>query len=460
MDFTVDKQTLEDLNIPGKFNPGSVFGIFNRTRTQEGEQLLEKMFLHPLNRADKINERTALFRYFGTMKPDFSFSDEIHAGMEGYLRGSLKSGITGTYFRVCRKKLADLIRTDKSYDLFCGEVQLAKEYLGRFGKLYRQLDISAAPAIIGKRLEAAGKLLERPEMEKAINSGEETGVLAIARLDHLFRSLFLCELREIVSLVREMDVYTAVAEVARKKNFTYPVAGECTGSEEGIVLDDVYHPSLDKAVPNSLIINRETNVVFLTGANMAGKSTLMKSVGIAVYLAHLGLPVAARSMKFTPLDGLYTSINVPDNLHLGYSHFYAEVLRVKKVAEEVASGKKLLVVFDELFKGTNVKDAFDATVAVTRAFSEYRKCCFIISTHIIEAGHALRKEHTNFRYVYVPTVMKDGHPCYTYTLREGITDDRHGMVIVNNERIVEIIREAVRCDAPDDCPIELKLNVN
>ncbi|WP_410519571.1 MutS-related protein, partial [Butyricimonas virosa] len=114
--------------------------------------------------------------------------------------------------------------------------------------------------------------------------------------------------------------------------------------------------------------------------------TLMKSFGIAVYLAHMGFPVAATSMQFRIQDGMYTSINVPDNINLGYSHFYAEVLRVKKVAIEVSRDKRLIVIFDELFKGTNVKDAFDATLAVTEAIAERKNCAFMVSTHIIEVG--------------------------------------------------------------------------
>ena len=90
---------------------------------------------------------------------------------------------------------------------------------------------------------------------------------------------------------------------------------------------------------------------------MAGKSAFMKSFGVAVYMAHMGFPVAAEMMEFTVQDGLYTSINVSDNLNMGYSHFYAEVLRVKFVASEVAAGKNMVIILDELFKGTNVKDA-------------------------------------------------------------------------------------------------------
>ena len=166
----------------------------------------------------------------------------------------------------------------------------------------------------------------------------------------------------------------------------------------------------------------------------------MKSFGIAVYMAHMGFPVAARSMEFAIQDGLYTSINVPDNINMGYSHFYAEVLRVKKVAVEVSLSKRLVVIFDELFKGTNVKDAFDATLAVTTALSKRRACSFMISTHIIEVGQELGKACDNVTFAYLPTVMKDKVPAYTYKLEEGITSDKHGMIIINNERIVEIIR--------------------
>ena len=171
---------------------------------------------------------------------------------------------------------------------------------------------------------------------------------------------------------------------------------------------------------------------------MAGKSTLMKSVGIGCYLAHMGFPVAAAKMEFSVREGLYTSINVADNIGLGYSHFYAEVVRVKQAAEAAASGKRLLLMFDELFKGTNVKDAYDGTLAVTEGFSDYQECLFIVSTHIIEVGEALKSRH-NVHFVYMPTVMDGAYPRYTYQLQEGITEDRQGMMIIRNEGILELL---------------------
>src|SRR6202012_5895742 len=115
-------------------------------------------------------------------------------------------------------------------------------------------------------------------------------------------------------------------------------------------VEGVYHPELKKPIGNDVVINQSQNVIFLTGANMAGKSTFLRSVSTALYVAHMGFPVAARSMTFSVMDGIYTSINLPDKLGIGVSHFYMEVLRVRKVATELGQGKSLFIVFDELFR--------------------------------------------------------------------------------------------------------------
>jgi DNA mismatch repair protein MutS len=88
-----------------------------------------------------------------------------------------------------------------------------------------------------------------------------------------------------------------------------------------------------------------------------------------------------------------------------------------------------------------VKDAYDATLAVTKEFSTYRNSFFVISTHIIEVGDALKNECNNLQFSYLPTIMEGSVPRYPYTLTGGITNDRHGMIIIENERILEMIQE-------------------
>ena len=204
-------------------------------------------------------------------------------------------------------------------------------------------------------------------------------------------------------------------------------------------MEGVWHPALTKPVANDLRIDAEKNVFFLTGVNMAGKSTFMKAVSIAYYLAQMGFPVPVAKMTFTPVDGIFTSINVPDDISQGYSHFYAEVLRVKGIAEKVAEGLNLFIIFDELFKGTNVKDAYDATLAVTDAYASHRNCLYIISTHIVEVGPALSEKCGNVQFRFLSAQMDGNRLVYPYKLADGISADRHGMTIIMNERILETI---------------------
>jgi DNA mismatch repair ATPase MutS len=277
---------------------------------------------------------------------------------------------------------------------------------------------------------------ERIARLRDIDIYKDIPVQTLAQYDHLLKQPLHEAMEQLLSFVYEVDVYIAVSDVAHARGFTYAKAYQ---AERNILhATGLYHPALKQAVGNSITMEQQKNVLFLTGANMAGKSTLMKAVGIGVYLAHMGFPVAALDMSFSVRDGLYTSINVADNISLGYSHFYAEVVRVKQVAEAVAGGKRLMIMFDELFKGTNVKDAFDGTLAVTEAFAGYTDCLFIVSTHIIEVGEELKKL-PNIHCVYMPTIMEGNYPRYTYQLQEGITEDRQGMLIIQNEGILELI---------------------
>src|SRR5256885_14274834 len=111
------------------------------------------------------------------------------------------------------------------------------------------------------------------------------------------------------------------------------------------------------------------------------------------------------------------------------------------MAYELRQAKRLFIIFDELFRGTNVKDAYEATIAITSAFAQKRNSLFVISTHIIEAGEVLKEKWANISFKYLPTRMNGNTPVYTYTLQTGITADRHGMIIINNEGILDLLQQ-------------------
>jgi DNA mismatch repair protein MutS len=435
MSFNIDKQTLEELNLLGKFRHGSVFSLFNKVKTSGGEQLLNDMFHHPLTDTDAINTRSSIFRFFQDAALTFPFDVQQIDQMRDYLdAGVARSAMQTLVGMFVKKGLADLARDGR----YKKDVQGLQATIVTLNKCYNFVQAvlpKAGPYTA--RLQAINNILKDAQLEKLRTTDiyKALSVKTMADYDHLLKTNE--EIKEVLSFIAELDVYIAVGSVAKAKNFSYATA---LSKEQNILeADALRHPCIDNAVGNSILLDKKSNLLFLTGANMAGKSTLMKSVGINVYLGHMGFPVAADNMQFSVRDGLYSSINVSDNINLGYSHFYAEVVRVKHAAEATASGQKLLLMFDELFKGTNVKDAYDGTLAVTEAFAEYEDCLFIVSTHIIEVGEALRS-NPNIQFVYMPTVMEGAHPRYTYQLQQGITEDRQGMMIIRNEGILELLR--------------------
>jgi len=264
--------------------------------------------------------------------------------------------------------------------------------------------------------------------------------LDIARADYLFRNQGYQRLKTLLDIVYQLDVFISVSEVSKIKGYSFPVVNK--SGNRLLKLQGLFHPFLDNPVPNNVEFDYYQNICFVTGANMAGKSTFLKSVGIAVYLSQLGFPVPAANMETSVFEGIITTINLADNIHQGNSHFFTEVSRVKYVAKKLALSQNILIIFDELFRGTNVKDAFDASLAIISAFSKLRKSFFIVSTHIVEVANELLKIK-NIKFSYMETSFNNEIPSYSYKLRDGITEERLGMWIVKNEGIVEIIEGIV-----------------
>lgn len=178
---------------------------------------------------------------------------------------------------------------------------------------------------------------------------------------------------------------------------------------------------------------------------MAGKSSLLKAIAITAYLAHVGFPVSASTCRISVLAGICTTINLSDSLNLGYSHFYAEVARIKFIAEKLKDHNNMLVIFDELFRGTNIKDAYDGSLAIITAFSKIKTCFFGISTHIIEIAEYINNiKLEGIQFQQLEIIVENNSLQYTYQLKEGISDKRIGMQIIEKEGILDIINSIAK----------------
>ncbi|RZS75026.1 MutS-related protein [Pseudobacter ginsenosidimutans] len=423
MYLQTDEQTIDDLRLFAKREESGIYEIYNNTSTRGGELLLEKMFRNPLSDLQAIRQRAGIISSFAIQNAVFPVNPALLDSVEKYITQEEKAG--------------------NHQQPVMGEKEVANgvtAFIELFHLLHAFLEkgpVRKVAALDQQRQEMM-EILQHPSLEPVAKERPKNRLSfgAVTAFDILIRVKERGKVIAMLNFIYLIDVYISVAAISRKRNFIFPVAHEKGSSI--LNLSGVYHPELKEPVVNDLRMHEGKSVIFLTGANMAGKSTFLRAFSIAVYIAHMGFPVAAGAMEFSILDGFYTTINLPDNLGIGASHFYAEVLRVKKVATELSTGKSLFVVFDELFRGTNVKDAHEGTVAVTQAFADRKNSLFLISSHIVEAGEELSRK-ANIGFHYLPTRMNGVQPEYTYKLESGITDDRHGMIIIRNEGILETL---------------------
>lgn len=443
MNFDIDRQTLNDLAIfPNNNSRQSIFSLFNHTHTIGGNEVLQDMFNKPLTDPVQIKERLEAFLYIEEHRIKISLDRNDYDFAEFYL----KKHYDAKPFSVITRFLEKIIYAFKFNDNDYYVIQTGVEsmlsileslinYAGALkGDLPKKIEGFRATILNAFRAEELvwlKQLIKKPGLSTA----------DIAKADHFFRQLAYRQMKDLLNIAYQLDVYQSVIASGRSLGFTFPVIDE--DDERCLAAEGLFHPFITGARSNDVAFSPSKNVCFITGTNMSGKSSLLKSIGIAIYLSQLGFPVPAKSMRTSGFKGLITTINLADDVEQGHSHFYKEVLRVKHVAEKLNTSKDIFVIFDELFRGTNVKDAYDASLAIIAAFAEVKTSFFVVSTHIVEVAHELSSiENINFRYM--ETIFEDTNPVNSYKLKAGITEERLGMWIVNHEGILEIIKNSLK----------------
>lgn len=443
MHFITDSQTLDDLRIFGKRGQDSVYALFNLTATSGGAEQLEEFFRYPLSDAALISKRAGVIRFFQRHRLTFIWSQDQFEAVSLYLSMRDQRSKLNHDQQQFGRLVKAVMRSDVEFQTIKKGIQSVVRLLHALKDFLRTIEpLQKADPSFREEYETMIRLLSLQEWQVLFDKRSLNPCYnVLVQFDQLLRFRFHDEVRQLLHHISAMDVYVSVAKVAETAGFVFP---KVLPSKNNLLqLTEVWHPHLQKPVGNSVVFSETRNLVFLTGANMAGKSTFMKSVGIAVYLAHMGFPVPAKAMEFSVMDGMLTTINLPDNLTSGYSHFYTEVLRVKKVALQLQQRKKMVVLIDELFRGTNVKDAYEATVAVTGKFAMHRSSAFIVSSHIMEAGDTLQPDFPQISFQFLPTVMEGNIPVYPRKLKQGISADRHGMIIIQNEGILAMLRQSI-----------------
>lgn len=434
--FNMDRQTFNDLNVfSGTSGTESVFSLFSATKTVGGKERIQEMMEQPSSDIDLLNGRKAAIQYFHDHKLCLEIKSERLDLISYYLKFnkvlSRNNILDSLVDFIGNKSTNDYYIVTKGLEFL---ISLLK-YLSRF---IEAQDLAQVPEYLKNKLEEMERILSLETLKTATQFLEKNlKFYQVSKLDHSFRGKEKTELLHLIQLVYELDAFETIAAVARKRKFCFPTYSVNEDLEVDLI--GFFHPSFDQPVKNDIILNKQENMIFLTGSNMAGKSSLLKSTGLAIYLSHIGFPVPATTMNTTIFSGLLTTINLPDHIGQGLSHYYSEVKRVKEAAVALQENNRMFIIFDELFRGTNVKDAYEASLLIISELSAIRNAVFFISTHLVELATALKPlNHIAFRYL--DTFFEGEKPVFTYLLKEGVSEERLGMYIIHKEGIVDLIR--------------------
>lgn len=435
----IDKITFNDISIFHQEEEFSIFHKLNFTRTLGGKEWLRRFFTDP---------HPDLKRILGTQTIIKALLDHIDEWPTEISNGTIL--VMDKFLDYSLDPVPDSQNAFNSFSykiLHSPDYSMIKYSVKHFADFYRGMrqlaDLLSSvelPAQIRFYIDRISKALKDEPLHRLSAAKSDTKFSARQNLYFAYhlKSEYRTETQELMEVFHRLDAWYSMAVAVKKYNLHFPRFIE--QDQPYFKAEGLYHILLDNPVAYDLVMDPDQNFLFLTGANMAGKSTLIKAVGSSVFLAHIGMGVPAKDMELTVFDGLLSNINVVDNIAKGESYFFNEVQRIKNTIYKINDGKKWLVLIDELFKGTNVQDAMKCSLTVIKGLIKIKNSLFILSTHLYEIGEELGK-YPNISFKYFETNVQEDQLSFSYQLKEGISNDRIGYVILKREKVVEMLEK-------------------
>ena len=235
---------------------------------------------------------------------------------------------------------------------------------------------------------------------------------------------YIPKLQEIAKTISEIDVLTSFATISEENNYVRPVL-----TEDEIYIKDSRHPVVEKVinkefVSNDIIMDKNTNVLLITGPNMAGKSTYMRQMAIIAIMAQIGCFVPAKEAKLPIFDAIFTRIGASDDLVSGESTFMVEMMEASNAITNATN--KSLILFDELGRGTSTFDGMALAQAIIEYIHQNIKAKTFFSTHYHELTD-LNETLKNLKNIHVTAYEEEGKITFLHKIKEGPTSKSYGI---------------------------------
>jgi DNA mismatch repair ATPase MutS len=432
----VDKITLKDIGLFDTDESEGLISHLNFCKSNGGKEQLDQYLAHPLNSIEAIEKRQKAIVVF-IKEIDFVHEMKITNGT---------TLVIEKFFGTAFKPIPTQISYPGAYwyqYINGADYALLKYSLEHLILFYENLnnwllvfENKNENPIVANLVQNIKKLVQHPSLANLNTQSTLANPQKLLMLSYFFRNHYKNNTLQLLQYFFELDAYYSMAMATKKFNFVFPTWIK----SETPLLEVVsgIHPLVQNPVDNTISLSSQTNLFFLTGANMAGKSTFIKTLGIVIYLAHVGIGAPAKKVTLSLFDGLITNLTIADNVVKGESYFFNEVQRIKNTIEKIIDGKKYFVLIDELFKGTNIQDAMKCSTAVIEGLQNLRNSLFVISTHLYEISDGLKK-YDNIQFSYFETEVRQKELVFHYQLKEGVSQDRLGYLILEREGVVDLL---------------------
>ncbi|MCL1612569.1 MutS family DNA mismatch repair protein [Phocaeicola plebeius] len=239
---------------------------------------------------------------------------------------------------------------------------------------------------------------------------------------------------EWLETVGELDTLCSLGTFAyNHPQYTYP---ELTEKPFCFLATQMGHPLMpaSQCVKNDATIPSRPFFLIITGANMAGKSTYLRTIGVNYLLACIGAPVCCERLKLYP-NQLITSLRTSDSLSDNESYFFAELKRLKRIIDLLNQGQQLFIILDEILKGTNSMDKQKGSFDLIRQFMQL-KANGIIATHDLLLGSLIKQFPEEIRNYCFEADIKENELTFSYKLREGVAQNMNACFLMKKMGII------------------------